>query len=202
MGMCQNLQMPADLTGKSFLEIGCWEGRDCVEAVKRGARPVLGVDLCTCEALADNVKAFDFRFVHMDIFSEKASELPAFDIVLCASLLYHVENPLALIFRLRKLTNDLLFVETVVHDDGDKPTMLLYPTNELDGNFSNWWALNRRCLHNMLQIAGFAEIEPVFDGRIRDSIRYGVRARAVGSTDFRKILPRAEERMSLAGGRR
>ena len=199
----QKLQMPSDLTGKSFLEVGCWEGAACVDAVKRGANPVWGIDLCTCEDLANNVKNFGFRFIQMDVFSEKLWELATFDVVLCAGVLQHVENPLALIFRLRKLTNNLLFVETVVHTDGeDKPTLVLYPRNELTTNFSNWWTPNRRCLHDMLQLAGFGKIEPTFDEVSGGVTRYGVRASAVGSTDYRKILPRSEQLMSLVGGRR
>jgi tRNA (mo5U34)-methyltransferase len=197
------LQMPEDMTGKSFLEIGCWEGNDCAEAVNRGARLVVGVDLCTCQPLFDNVKKYRFDFVQMDISSEKFWELPQFDVVLCAGVLYHLENPLAAIFRLRKTVLHSLYLETEVHRDSEeKPTMMFFPTNELGRDYSNWWAPNKNCLHKMLEVAGFSQVEPVYSFNAPYCSRYGVRALVSSYMDLRKILPRPEDQMSLAGGTR
>src|SRR5213082_1943251 len=63
--------LPADMTGKTFLDVGCWEGVNCAEAVRRGASQVVGVDLCTSDELRENVEKFGFEFVQMDILSEK-----------------------------------------------------------------------------------------------------------------------------------
>jgi hypothetical protein len=38
------LQLPADLTGKSVLDVGCSEGFFCMESAKSGANAVLGID--------------------------------------------------------------------------------------------------------------------------------------------------------------
>ena len=38
------LQLPADLTGKSVIDIGCAEGFFCLEAARSGATIIFGVD--------------------------------------------------------------------------------------------------------------------------------------------------------------
>src|SRR5687768_5846984 len=108
-------RLPSEMRGKSFLDVGCWEGENCVEAKRRNASEVVGVDLCTSESLRKNVDAAGFRFLQLDIFSEKFLELDRFDVVLCGGVLYHVENVLSLLFRLRKTVKELLVIETLAH---------------------------------------------------------------------------------------
>ena len=100
------------MTGLTFLDVGCWEGVNCAEAVRRGADRVVGIDLCTSDELRRNVENFGFEFVQMDVLSEKWLELDAFDVVLCSGVLYHVENVISLLFRLRTVTRELLVLET------------------------------------------------------------------------------------------
>ncbi len=200
----QVLNLPEDMSGLSFLDIGCWEGAACVEAVKRGASKVVGLDLCTSDALHDNLAAHDFSFIQMDVFSEKFWELPNFDIVLCAGVLYHVENVLSLLFRMRKTVTKLLILETVINTESpDKPVMLFYPGRELGNNPSNWWSPNERCLLDMLGVVGFGEISTVYDAPASEGTRrYGVHAIPTGYVDSDKVLPRLPSRMSVHGGQR
>jgi 2-polyprenyl-3-methyl-5-hydroxy-6-metoxy-1,4-benzoquinol methylase len=85
-------RLPEDMTGKSFLDVGCWEGHRCVDALLRGAAHAVGVDLCTSQALRDNLREYNFEFVQTDIFSEKFLQLDRYDVVLCSGVLYHVES--------------------------------------------------------------------------------------------------------------
>ncbi|MGH7715266.1 MAG: methyltransferase domain-containing protein [Vulcanimicrobiaceae bacterium] len=82
--------LPSDLSGRTFVDVGCWEGNICAEATKRNAASALGIDYCTSPDLARNQQKYDFGFIQMDVFSEKFLELPEFDIVHCAGVLYHV----------------------------------------------------------------------------------------------------------------
>ena len=50
--------LPERLDGKSFLDIGCWEGDICVEAMRRGAKDVVGVDFCVCDDLVETLDKF------------------------------------------------------------------------------------------------------------------------------------------------
>ncbi|MGH7660774.1 MAG: class I SAM-dependent methyltransferase [Vulcanimicrobiaceae bacterium] len=200
--------LPADLTGKSFVDIGCWEGDVCAEAVKRGADFVLGVDYCTSPDLTGNIERSGFSFVQLDVFSEKLLELPEFDVVHCAGVMYHVENPMSLLFRLRKLCRPgaQLFLETSIYCASEAtPLMLFHPGATLDDNPSNWWSPNEPCLREMLAAAGFVDIE-VADrtapgdnriGRIAVTCKAAASAKALSA----KMLPRRPSFMPQSGGR-
>lgn len=198
----ERYQLPDDLTGQSFLDVGCWEGINCAEAVKRGARKVVGVDLCTSNKLRRNVETFGFEFLQMDVLSEKWLELDDFDVVLCSGVLYHVENVISLLFRLRKVTRELLVLETATRDvAGDEPVLLFKPTDETD-NPSNWWVPNRACLHEMVRSCGFDDPDEVFVKKRRGGHRVCVHARPIERDSYERVLPRKRESMSLLGGER
>jgi tRNA (mo5U34)-methyltransferase len=196
--------LPADMTGKTFLDVGCWEGVNCAEATKRGASQVVGVDLCTSDDLAANVKQFGFEFVQMDILSEKWLELDTFDVVLCGGVLYHVENVISLLFRLRRVTAEHLFLETKIKDmNSDPPLLLFKPSDpERTGNPSNWWVPNRPALQEMLITCGFADMEQTWENSGGGGTRVCIHAKPTRLPNYDRVLPRKARRMPLAGGRR
>ncbi len=198
----ERYRLPEDLTGKSFLDVGCWEGINCGEAAKRGARKVVGVDLCTSPALRRNVETYGFEFIQMDVLSEKWLELDDFDVVLCSGVLYHVENVLSLLFRLRKVTRELLVLETATRDvGGDAPLMLFKPNDEAS-NPSNWWVPNRPCLREMVRSCGFDDPREVHVKERPGGHRVCVHARPLERDSYARVLPRKASAMSLAGGDR
>lgn len=200
----EQFRMPVELSGKSFLDVGCWEGMHCAEAVRRGASQVVGIDLCTSEDLADNVARYGFEFIQMDVFSEKWLALGEFDVVLCSGVLYHVENVISLLFRLRKVVRELLVIETgITLLQEDKPMMIFHGQGEGTGNPSNWWTPNKLCLEQMLTTAGFEGISTVWEEeRHQHYSRLCVHAVPTGHLDHARILPRKERAMSLHGGNR
>jgi len=197
-------KMPDDMTGKSFLDVGCWEGTLCVEALHRNATRALCIDLCTCERLRKNVELYNFDFLQIDIFSEKFLEIDNFDVVLCSGVLYHVENVMSLLFRLRKTVNELLVLETATNKLYESNTILLFhPGSDLAGNPSNWWTPNKKCLMAMLETCGFKHVHEVYKRDVNERIRrLCVHARPTGHVWHEKILPRKKEFMSLFGGER
>lgn len=201
--------MPEDMTGRTFLDVGCWEGVNCAEAVRRGASQVVGVDLCTSDELRANVEEFGFEFVQMDVMSEKWLELDAFDVVLCSGVLYHVENVISLLFRLRRVTGELLVLETATREissgaseEPDEPVLIFHPSDERTGNPSNWWVPNRACLFDMLKTCGFTELTPAWEKERGRGARVCVHAKPARQESYERVLPRKAESMSLAGGRR
>ncbi len=160
----EQFRLPVELSGRTFLDVGCWEGMHCAEAVRRDAEQVVGVDLCTSEDLAFNVRRYGFDFLQMDIFSEKWLTLGEYDVVLCSGVLYGVENVMSLLFRLRKVVRELLVLETgITRLQPDKPMMIFHGQGEGTNNPSNWWTPNKLCLEQMLT-----------DGRVRgDQCRLG-----------------------------
>jgi len=101
-------KLPSNMDGRSFLDIGCWAGGFCVEAKKRGATRVLGVDYVKSDYVTKFTEEYDFEFLQCDVFSEKFLEIPNFDVVFCSGVLYHVENPVSLLFRLKVKTMKFL----------------------------------------------------------------------------------------------
>lgn len=186
--------LPKSLSGKSFIDIGCWEGFFCVEALKRGASRVVGLDMCTSPKLLENLDKYDFEFVQMDIQSEKFLTLPQFDVVSFCGVLYHHENPMSALFRLRKMVKELLVVETLYTPFGEpEPFMKLWPTED-----STWWSPNITCLKAMLKIAGFEKIQVVY----KNDLRVSVTCVPGESMPLEKAAPRRKMKMERNGGHR
>lgn len=197
----EQFRLPVELSGKSFLDVGCWEGVHCAEAVRRDARDVVGIDLCSCDDLRANVDRYGFEFLQMDVFSEKWLELDRFDVVLCSGLLYSVENVISLIFRLRSVTAGLLVVETgITRLQEDKPMMIFHGQGEGTANPSNWWTPNKLCLEQMLTTAGFEGISTVWEEERHEHYsRTCVQAVPSGKPDRARILPRKPRHMPING---
>lgn len=205
----EDYRLPVELNGKSFLDVGCWEGVHCAEAIRRNAEDVVGVDLCTCPELSTNVDRYEFEFLQMDVTGDRFESLGRFDVVLCSGLLNRVSNPAGLLARLRARTEELLVVETVVTSLGDPQPMAFFQGTGVDSNDrSSWWVPNRTCLESMLEAAGFAGISTVWeadsagDDEAEHLGRVAVHAVPQGNTDRRRLLPRRFAEMSLRGGSR
>lgn len=203
--------LPERLDGLSFIDVGCWEGGICAEAVARGASFVLGVDYCTSPDLRATMETSNFSFLQLDILSEKALQLPEFDVVRCAGVLYHVENPLSLLFRLRKLgkLGGAMHIETTVAiGPSHHPLMIFHPGDTLDANPSNWWSPNLACLMEMLAIVGLTDIEqthlnePTSQAGDYAIGRTSLRGRIANGADSLsdKILPRRPTYMPQSAG--
>jgi tRNA (mo5U34)-methyltransferase len=203
--------LPERLDGQSFLDVGCWEGHMCAEAVRRGAAAVVGIDYCTSPDLEQTLAGSNFSFVQMDILSEKALQLPEFDVVYSAGVLYHVENPLSFLFRLRKLCRPggILHIETALAvGPSQQPVMVFHPGSSCDDNPSNWWSPNERCLIAMLEVIGLTDIEVVWKHEPATSGdftigRISVRGRAANTPEniSQKMLPRRPSYMPISAGK-
>lgn len=199
----ERFRLPVELAGKSFLDVGCWEGVHCAEAVRRGASEVVGIDLCTDPDLAANVERYGFEFLQLDVFGEGFLGLGAFDVVLCSGVLPTTQSPARLISRLRALTRELLVIESPITTLGDSEPILLFQGGEEgSSNRANWWAPNRLCLERMLEAAGFAGIATVWENAAGDSGRACLHAVASGGAERRSLQPRKPKEMSLSGGSR
>ena len=158
------MQLPDDLTGCSLLDIGCNEGFYAIEAWRRGASPVLGVDnqqrrdVASKFALIKSILGHGADFRESDVQDTKADDLPIFDIVLFLSVFHHLRYPFYALDRVASLTGRMAIMEFVVADtqpDGESPQLLR--------GFGHKGKLrlipNRQFLLEMLQWAGFREVE-------------------------------------------
>jgi tRNA (mo5U34)-methyltransferase len=198
----EEFRLPADVSGKTFLDVGCWEGVHCADAVRRGAEEVVGVDLCTSKDLTRNVNRFGFEFLQMDVFGELWHGLGTYDVVLCSGVIYHVPNPMSLLIRLRAVCGEQLVLESATTTLGEGRPMMLFSDDE-QGNLSNWWIPNRQALEAMLRTAGFENVETVWEeGRGDEWARACIHATPARDLRHGRLLPRKPRLMSVRGGDR
>lgn len=158
-----------ELRGKSLLDIGTMNGIFAYEAEKRGASRVLAIDRDPAgfpdarEAFELAGRAFGSKKVSyegLSIYDLDPQRHGQFDFVLLYGVLYHLKFPLLGLHRAAMVCKQELIVETHVttNDDLGQPFMLFYPGNELNGEPTNWWGPNARCVDAMLEHLGFEVI--------------------------------------------
>lgn len=134
-------ELPVTMNGADFLDVGCWGGAMCLEAIMLGAKLAVGVDSVESPNVRKIKEQYlNFRFLQMDIYSPHWFSLPRFDVVLAAGVLYHVPDPVGLLHRLKHAVKDggLLVIETAVEGNAE-PYMRYCRDKSFDNNFSNWF---------------------------------------------------------------
>jgi tRNA (mo5U34)-methyltransferase len=167
------LGIPEDLTGRTVLDIGAYDGFFSFEAERRGAARVVAADkFCwsipggMCDGAGFDIAHWTFqsgvekRVVSVEEISPET--VGTFDLVLFLGVLYHAPDPLRYLRNAFSVCDDLAIIET--HIDGQdypRPMMVFYPGDTLDGDPSNWWGPNEACVVAMLEEVGFRSIEKV-----------------------------------------
>jgi 2-polyprenyl-3-methyl-5-hydroxy-6-metoxy-1,4-benzoquinol methylase len=173
------------------LDIACNEGYYGMEVSRRGARRVVSFD-----ARAVNIEKAEFikrqlglsriSFQQLDLLQLTPERFGAFDLTLCLGLLYHLDNPMDAIRRVRAVTKELCVIDTqVLHKSAPVVTAWITDDNlietenvigiikEPDAMVNPSAAvtpltfiMNEPALMTMLQQAGFRDIErvPPFEG--------------------------------------
>jgi tRNA (mo5U34)-methyltransferase len=169
------IRLPHDLSGRSVLDIGAWDGFFSFEAERRRASRVVACDYYAWHgegwgtgqgkaAFQLARTALDSRVedVDLDVMNLSPERLGSFDVVLFLGVLYHLPNPLLALERVASVTKDLLILETVVDMVGvGRPAAAFYPGRELNGDPTNWWGPNHAAVAGMLAAVGFTRVEVV-----------------------------------------
>jgi tRNA (mo5U34)-methyltransferase len=161
--------LPEDLTGRSVLDIGAWDGAFSFEAERRGAKRVLATDSYIWQGRNWGSKA-GFEFARsalgsrvedrlLDVMDLDPADVGTFDVVLFLGVLYHLRDPWAGLARVASVTapGGLVVVET--HVDMlhvARPAVALYPGLELNGDGSNWCGPNPAAVVALCEMSGFA----------------------------------------------
>ncbi len=112
------LQIPDDLTGKTVLDVGAWDGFFSFEFERRGAKRVLAVDAwggphsLETFLLARERFGSKVEYERLDVHNIRPEAIGAFDLVFCAAVLYHLRHPLLVLERLRSVTRGMMVLET------------------------------------------------------------------------------------------
>ncbi len=167
------LGLPADLRGRSVLDIGAWDGAFSFEAERRGASRVMAVDtFCwsgegwgtkegfECARRLLNSKVEDREVEVMDLSPDTVG---VFDLVLCLGVLYHMKHPLLTLERLASVCAEQLILWTQIDlAHIESAAMAFYPGTELNNDPTNWCGPNPACVIGMLKTAGFSRAECVY----------------------------------------
>ena len=170
--------IPADLAGKSVLDIGCNAGFYSLEMKRRGATRVLGIDFdeeyLAQARFAAEVRGAEIEFRKLSVYDVGALR-ERFDIVLFMGVLYHLRHPLLaldlihehaardlLIFQsmqrgsteVDRIADNYDFWQTELFDSPGYPK-LHFIEHCYAGDPTNWWVPNGACVEAMLRSAGF-----------------------------------------------
>ncbi len=167
-----HLAMPEDLSGKSVLDIGAWDGAFSFEAERRGARRVLATDEYIWAGKGWASKdGFDFarRVLHsrvedllIDVYDLSPEKVGVFDLVIFSGVLYHLKHPLLALERVASVCKDQLILSTHVDLVGvGRPAIAFYPGKELGGDPTNWCGPNIAAVEAMLRTVGFERMKLV-----------------------------------------
>ncbi|MGF7163643.1 tRNA (mo5U34)-methyltransferase [Rhodoligotrophos appendicifer] len=194
--------IPADLSGKTVLDIGCNGGFYSMEMKRRGADRVVGVDFDDAyldqARFACDVAGLDVEFRKLSVY-DVALLRERFDVVMFMGVLYHLRHPLLALDLIREhVAGDLLifqsmqrgsdeitavgedyqFSETGMFSEAGFPR-LHFIEHRYAEDPTNWWIPNRACVEAMLRSSGF-EIVAHPEGEVyvcrRNEIPYGAAA--------------------------
>jgi tRNA (mo5U34)-methyltransferase len=98
-----------------------------------------------------------------DFMTTDLETLGTFDIVLYLGVLYHVEEPLTALRRVRSVTKSLAVIESeAISIEGQtRPLFELAPGAEVNADVGNWWIPTAAGLNGLCRAAGFREVETV-----------------------------------------
>ncbi|WP_137388456.1 TIGR04290 family methyltransferase [Rhodoligotrophos defluvii] len=171
--------IPADLAGKTVLDIGCNGGFYSIEMKRRGADRVVGIDFdpdyLAQARFAAEVHGLDIEFRQLSVYDVGALG-ERFDIVLFMGVLYHLRHPLLALDLIHEhVAGDLLVFQSMQRGSREiEPVEVNYPFSATDhfhrpsypklyfiehsyaDDPTNWWVPNAACAEAMLRSAGFA----------------------------------------------
>ena len=174
--------VPADLTGKTVLDIGCNGGFYSIEMKRRGAERVLGVDFdedyLAQARFAAEVAGADIEFRQLSVYDLGVLG-ERFDLVIFMGVLYHLRHPLlALDIIHDTVAKDLLLFQSLQRgvaemdaveenydffeqDHFSRPgyPKMHFIEHRYANDPTNWWAPNAACSAAMLRSAGFTILE-------------------------------------------
>ncbi len=174
--------LPADLSGRTVLDVGCNGGFYAIEMKRRGADRVVAVDFdetyLAQARFAAEVTGADIEFRKLSVY-DVARLGERFDLVLFMGVFYHLRHPLlALDLIWEHAAKDLLVFQSMLRGpDGVGPLQDDYPFSETDhferpgyprmvfvenkycNDETNWWIPNRAGAEAMLRSAGFTILD-------------------------------------------
>lgn len=153
--------LPADLTGKTVLDVGTASGFFAMECARRGAQ-VTAIDLVLWDtyhwSIAELMQ-WDVQRIQKDIYDLDPT-FGQFDLVICGSLLLHLPDPLGAIRHLRAVCRGRTIVSTSCPEqETDLPICEFTGELQEGGAYWAYWNIGAAALRRMLLAADFDHVE-------------------------------------------
>ncbi|MDW5315024.1 class I SAM-dependent methyltransferase [Rhizobium sp. PL01] len=178
-----HLCLPSDLSGKSVIDIGAYEGYMSFHCEARGAERVVACDRFVWD-WPESTALPNFNAIHKAVgskverLSSFVEDLPSatqekFDISLFLGVLYHTKDMIGYLEAVAGVTKEVMVLETFadcLDEDGAKAA--LYDIRELNNDSSNFYGPNLQAIEVMLHRVGFRAWEFVnfWDVNTREQI--------------------------------
>lgn len=174
--------LPADLSGRRVLDIGCNAGFYSFALADRGAE-VLGIDtderyLRQAQWIREVLGVRRVRFLKASVYEVDCLEGP-FDIIFFMGVLYHLRYPLLALDLIARLKPSTMVFQTLTfgdeaispyaQEDSDFTTRerlagpswphMAFIEDRFAGDPTNWWVPNHAAVIGMLRNAGFEVVQ-------------------------------------------
>ena len=166
-----------ELQGKSVLDIGAWDGYDSFKAEQYGAKRVLATDVWYnapfnkeyWDTIRNGNEGFLYAkkilnskvdHLNIDILSMSEQSPGPFDVVFFVGVLYHLQHPLKALQILASICREMLILESAIFSPKDKAVEKFnQDTPIMNFRGTSGWFPNKKCLEEMLTVAGFQSID-------------------------------------------
>lgn len=169
---------PEDMTGQSLLDVGCNGGFYAVEAKRRGAARVLGIDAARHHVrqtlFVAKALGLDIEVLRLSVYDLDPDVVGRFDVTLALGVIYHCKHPVLALERLFEVTKTTLVLESAILPGDRFPTSFPYPLGGLESTLHplafvenaagsveaayNWFLPSPSFLEAVLKHVGFPEV--------------------------------------------
>lgn len=172
--LIRRLKLPNDLSGKTLLDIGTFDGLCAFEAERRSALRVLAVDTWHGRGSDDpgwwaqlHTGGLGFRVAkkvlgskveskELSVYNLSPTNIGKFDYVLMCGLLYHLRDPLTAIERALSVTRGVLIIESLLVSikSVGEPILIFTKRRNREVHPANWWEFSRSSIEDLCYVAG------------------------------------------------
>lgn len=166
-----------ELKGKSFLDIGAWDGYHCFKAEEYGASRVVATDVYSAPSdnkehwgnirngdegirTAKEILNSPVEIKDLSVYDLSKEKIGTFDVVHFAGVLYHLRHPLLALEIIGDICKEFMILESAcVQPSDDLSRDVFEETPLMSYRGGAGWFPNKRCIEEMVKLAGFGKIE-------------------------------------------
>jgi tRNA (mo5U34)-methyltransferase len=162
--------IPESLKDKTVVDVGAFDGLMTFEAIQRGAKSVIPIDIYQAEGENSDgfelaAKAFGYDIAVRKItLEEAANQGVCGDIVFYYGVLYHVDSPTIELAYLSEVTKEYAIIETE-YISLEIPVWEFRPNHV--GDSTNKWYPSPAALERALLYVGFSRVEFIYSDGYR-----------------------------------